>query len=142
MPSFILKLHYNITKFLTVEIRKSLSNHWYYQYLTIVTPCTVVFSNVHKMQYKKYKTRARFCYIVPKRAHVTPFLNANDVLKMSYRRLLNMACLVQKIVYTRSPKYIVSKLNWFRDDRSTITRSKNTKLLSIPRYTTTSSRGC
>lgn len=37
---------------------------------------------------------ARFCFDIPLRAHVTPFLNKNIILKMKHRRKLHFVCLL------------------------------------------------
>lgn len=140
---FRLRLLYKIRKFLTVEIRQILVESLV---LSVFNYCDTVYGP-RILKYTQNAIQrvqnacARFCYNIPKRAHVTPFLNANDVLKMNYRRDLHFACLIHKIVYTQTPKYLYNKLSWFRDAHSKNTRSKNTKLLSIPRYTTAGFRG-
>lgn len=65
---------------------------------------------------EEYRRLVRvFCYNIPKRTHVTPFLNANDVQKMHYRRILH---LMYQTVYKQSPTYLYNKLIWVRDAHS------------------------
>jgi hypothetical protein len=53
---------------------------------------------------------ARFCFNIPLRAHVTPFMNKCNMLKMLHRRKLHLACLLFGVVNYQSPKYLFEKL--------------------------------
>jgi hypothetical protein len=59
---------------------------------------------------------ARFCFTIPFRAHVTPFLNKCHILKMLHRRKLHLACLLFGVVNQQAPKYLFDKLS-FRNPR-------------------------
>ncbi|XP_045447496.1 uncharacterized protein LOC123655785 [Melitaea cinxia] len=55
---------------------------------------------------------ARFCYSIPFRTHVTPFLNNRSVLKMRARRKYHLACLLFGVIKYRVPPYLYEKLSW------------------------------
>lgn len=74
----------------------------------------LVLWKIYKMQYKECKTLVRV-FVTIYLNQVTPYLNANDFLKMSYPRRLHLAFLILKVVYTQSTKYLFNKLSWFRD---------------------------
>lgn len=53
---------------------------------------------------------ARFCFNIPLRAHVTPFLNSHNILKMQHRRKLHLACLLFGVMKYKTPPYLFNKL--------------------------------
>lgn len=55
---------------------------------------------------------ARFCFPIPRRAHVTPILNQNQLLKMSARRTLHFASLLFGVVINEKPPYLFKKLKF------------------------------
>jgi hypothetical protein len=57
---------------------------------------------------------ARFCFNIPSRAHVTPFLNKHNILKMQHRRKLHLACLLFGVIKYEAPKYLFEKLSGSR----------------------------
>lgn len=82
----------------------------------------------------------RFCFNVPPRSHVTPFMNTANILKMKGRRDLHMACLLFNLVKYKTPPYLADKLVWARDVLTCRTRSLQWCMLQ-PRPRIVSFRG-
>ncbi|KAI8441229.1 hypothetical protein MSG28_014878 [Choristoneura fumiferana] len=83
---------------------------------------------------------SRFCFNIPLRAHVTPFLNKHIMLKMHHRRKLHLACLLFDVLKHRAPMYLVNKLTLSSCLRSSGERKRATQLL-MPRHKTAAFRG-
>lgn len=60
----------------------------------------------------------RFCFNIPPRSHITPFLNNMSLLNMESRRLLHLGGLVFDVIKFRKPEYLHSKLNFVCDNWS------------------------
>ncbi|CAG4982095.1 unnamed protein product [Colias eurytheme] len=84
---------------------------------------------------------ARFCFGIPKREHITPYLNKKCILKMKGRRELHLAGLVFKVIKTGKPVYLYEKLSWAKDSHALNTRSKADNKLIIPKHKTKGFRG-
>lgn len=56
----------------------------------------------------------RFCFSVPPRAHITPYLNAASMLKIEARRQLHLASLMFEVVNFNRPDYLFSKIKFSR----------------------------
>lgn len=84
---------------------------------------------------------ARFCFHIPKRAHVTPFLNEKGILKMKERRLLHLSSLVHRVVYSKRPMYLFTKFVWRNDIHGTNTRRGHLNLMASPWSNTVGFRG-
>lgn len=54
----------------------------------------------------------RYCYNVPRRSHITPFLNTYSILNMSNRRALKLSSIVFGLRITGIPPYLAKKLIW------------------------------
>lgn len=80
---------------------------------------------------------ARFCFSIPLRAYVTPFLNKHNILKMQHRRKLHLACLLFGVLKYKSPKYLFEKLS---NSRSRGTRQCALQLMT-PRHASAAFRG-
>lgn len=83
---------------------------------------------------------ARFCFNIPPRTHVTPYINNFNILKMKARRDLHLACLLFNVIKYRTPPYLADKLLWSRDVNSYMTRSTSYALV-LPRPRTVAFRG-
>lgn len=59
----------------------------------------------------------RFCFSVPPRSHITPFLNKQSILKMKSRRKLHLACLMFGVIKHKQPSYLFKKLSWIASKR-------------------------
>ena len=78
---------------------------------------------------------ARFCYNIPRRSHVTPFLNKHFILKMKSRRKLHLACLLFGVIKFKKPDYLYNKLNWLNSRRECGRRQCSQQLSSQPHHT-------
>lgn len=52
----------------------------------------------------------RFCFTIPPRSHITPYLNAAGMLNMESRRQLHLASLVFNVMKHEQPEYLFKKL--------------------------------
>lgn len=83
---------------------------------------------------------ARFCFDVPPRSHITPFLNMHNILKMEGRRDLHLATLMFGVVKSQKPEYLFSKFVWARDYSRYAARASSL-LLRTPRHGSAAFRG-
>lgn len=109
-----LKVLYKIRQFLTEEVRKVLTESLV---LSLFNYCDTVygprlFVKSERAIQRVQNACARFCFDVPKRAHITPYLNEKNILKMHGRRKLHLACLIQKVVHREIPVYLYEKFKW------------------------------
>lgn len=85
---------------------------------------------------------ARFCFNIPPRTHVTPFLNDSDLLKMKARRDLHLANLLFGVLKFKSPPYLFNKLKWASIDNSRYpSRSCSRLILLTQKHRTVAFRG-
>jgi hypothetical protein len=84
---------------------------------------------------------ARFCFNIPKRARVTPFLNKSGILKMAARRTIHLASQVFNIINRKMPKYLYEKLRWSGESHPFNTRSRVEVKLAIPKHKTQNFKG-
>lgn len=82
---------------------------------------------------------ARFCFSIPLRSHVTPFLNKYSILKMSHRRKFHLACLLFGVIKYKTPSYLYNKLTWSSTRRTGFRQCAIQ--LSVQRHTTAAFRG-
>ena len=54
----------------------------------------------------------RFCFAVPRRSHITPYLNRASMLNMASRRQLHLASLMFDVVTFGKPEYLYTKLRF------------------------------
>lgn len=83
---------------------------------------------------------ARFCFDIPPRNHVTPFLNNHRLLKMRSRRKLHLAGLLFGVIRLGKPFYLANKLVWVADGESDRLRSCRNRL-RVPIHRTAAFRG-
>lgn len=83
---------------------------------------------------------ARFCFNIPPRSHVTPFLSKHFVLKMKSRRKLHLACLLFGIIKFENPTYLYRKLKLMASSRQ-CSRRHASQQLCIPRHRTANFTG-
>ncbi|XP_072930460.1 uncharacterized protein [Epargyreus clarus] len=74
----------------------------------------------------------RFCFNVPRRQHITTYLNDKGILNMCARRELQFACTVQRILWNKKPEYLFEKLVWVKDISNRSVRSNSQSLLVKP----------
>lgn len=82
----------------------------------------------------------RFCFDVPQRSHITPFLVNSNILNMKHRRDLHFASLLFGVVKSEKPHYLYSKLVWARDHSTYATRASSF-LMRTPRHGSAAFRG-
>ncbi|CAG9786786.1 unnamed protein product [Diatraea saccharalis] len=81
---------------------------------TVYGPCLM--SRTVRLIQRIQNACARFCFHVPPRTHVTPFLNTANLLKMEARRKLHLATLLYGVIETKRPSYLYDKLTIFRNE--------------------------
>lgn len=138
-----IKVLYGIRKYISEEIRMLLCD------LLVLSPfnyCSAVYGprlyvKTEKAIQRVQNACARFCFCIPRKEHVTPYLVKNNVLNMKARRELHLACITQKILWGKNPEYLFQKLTWIKDIHSLNTRSKLFHALSTPKHKTTRFKG-
>lgn len=83
---------------------------------------------------------ARFCFSIPPRSHITPFLNKNNILKMDHRRKLHLACLLFGVIQHKAPLYLFEKLTWLSSRRPLGARQCSIQLIT-PQHASAAFRG-
>lgn len=138
-----LKILYNIRKYLSGPIRKTLVES---VVLSQFNYCDTVYGPRLYGKTKKAIQRVqnacvRFCHHVPRRAHITPYLNKTDTLKMEARRKIHLSCMVLKIIFNKRPRYLYTKLEWVQDVQERNTRRREGNKLVIPAHRTAQYKG-
>lgn len=109
-----LKSLYKLRPFLSTEVRRKLTDALV---LSIVDYGDLVYGpclykkTVQKIQ-RIQNSCIRFCYVVPPRSHVTPFLNTFNILNMANRRNLKLNSFLHNLRKCSKPVYLATKLNW------------------------------
>lgn len=107
-----LKLLYQIRKYLKPHVRVKLCEALVLSklnYADIVT-CPRLLMRTKNLIQKVQNACARYCFNVPPRSHVTPYLNSAKMLKINYRSQLHFATLLFGIVKYKMPLYLYHKL--------------------------------
>jgi hypothetical protein len=137
-----LKLLYRVRPYLTEALRIRLCNSVIlskFNYCDIVYgPCLL--ARTANLIQRVQNACARFCFNIPARAHVTPFLNCANILKMEARRRVHLATLLFGITNTGNPGYLYNKLSWAQDCRHHSKRS-STFVFRTPKFRTMAFRG-
>jgi hypothetical protein len=131
-----LKILYRLREYLSVESRIYLCEALV---LSKLNYADVVIGNCLLARTKKLIQRvqnscARFCFPIPRRAHITPYLNKSDLLNMDSRRTFHLAVLLYNIVKNKSPSYLFNKLEFSH-------RVRVPDRLICPRHKTAAFRG-
>ena len=82
----------------------------------------------------------RFCFSVPKRSHITPFLNKASMLNMASRRRMHLASLMFDVVTFGKPEYLRSKLRFPHCDDAYGSRAARQPLI-VPGHRTAAFEG-
>lgn len=101
-------------------------------------PCLL--SRTERLIQRVQNACARFCFTVPPRAHITPFLNRANLLKMAPRRNLHLATLLFGVILSNQPEYLFRKLKWAHEARKYHTRASQYLILT-PQHKTVAFRG-
>lgn len=132
-----LKVLYRVRAHLSVDIRVKLCDSLILSKLsyadTVFHDCLL--SRTKKTIQRLQNACARFCFDIPYRSHVTPFLNKGKLLKMEARRTLHLATLLFGIIKTEKPSYLFDKLNF------SIRAVRQAPRLLFPRHKGASFRG-
>ena len=78
---------------------------------------------------------ARFCFAIPRRSHVTPYLNRHHLLNMDARRTLHMSTLLFGVIEKQEPIYLYEKIGFLRG------KVRGAPRLMCPQHKTTAFRG-
>nr|CAH7757859.1 unnamed protein product [Callosobruchus chinensis] len=99
---------------------------------SVYGPCLVK-ADGYKIE-KLQNSCIRFICSIKGSEHCTPYINHIKWLTMENRRVVHLACLVQKLIMTKVPKFLYEKLR-FRSARHNV-NIRNTKQLTIPKHKT------
>lgn len=109
-----LKVLYRIRDFITVDLRvrlcESLVLSKLNYCLTVYGPCLLAKSQ--KLIQRVQNACARYCFKIPPRHHVTPYLKAKGMMKMCDRQKLYLATLLFGVIKYKTPEYLYEKLSW------------------------------
>uniref|UniRef100_A0A1E1WD62 Uncharacterized protein n=1 Tax=Pectinophora gossypiella TaxID=13191 RepID=A0A1E1WD62_PECGO len=137
-----LKVMYQIREYLSTPIRIKLCDSLVlskFNYMDAVYGPRLL-ARSQKLVQRVQNACARFCFKIPPRTHVTPYINKARILKMKYRRQYHFATLMFGVVKFKLPPYLADKLVWSRDVTAARTRASYYSL-AIPRHRTTAFRG-
>ena len=111
---FRLKVLYKLRRFLSEDVRLNLCESLVLSKLNygdVVTgPCLL--STSKRLIQRVQNACFRFCYSVPPRTHISPYLNSKSLLNMQSRRNLHFSGLVHTVIKMKFPKYLYDKLEW------------------------------
>jgi hypothetical protein len=132
-----LKVLYRVRNYLTVDMRVKLCDSLILSKLNYADTAfgECLLSRSKKLVQRLQNACARFCYPIPRRAHVTPFLNQGKLLKMEARRTMHLATLLFGIIKTKEPSYLFQKLRFANP------RPRRIPRLICPRHGSASFRG-
>lgn len=125
-----LKMLYKLRSYLSEELRTQLVETLILSKLNYADTVygTRLLSRTQHLIQRVQNACARFCYNIPARSHVTPFLNKHYALKMKSRRKLHLASLLFGIINFKNPSYLYDKLNWIANTRSCSARNVSQQL--------------
>lgn len=83
----------------------------------------------------------RFCFNVPQRTHITPFLNEASMLRMEARRQLHLATLMFDLMKFKNPQYLYNKLSFPLFNEGYGTPRTIRPVLSLQRHRSAAFRG-
>lgn len=137
-----LKLLYQIRQYLSVDMRVMLCESLILSKLNYADTVygTCILGKTEKLIQRVQNACARFCFNIPPRAHVTPFLNSGNLMKMTARRQLHLATLLFDVIVSKQPEYLYSKLSWSKNYHKVNTRASSYMLIT-QRHRTTAFRG-
>ncbi|KAG7299107.1 hypothetical protein JYU34_017608 [Plutella xylostella] len=127
-----LKVLYKIRPYISEKLRIQLCEALVLSKLnyadTVYGPCLYV--KTQNLIQRVQNACARFCFNIPPRAHVTPFLNSSNLLKLSSRRKLHFATLLFGVVRGETPEYLYKKLTWSHQFNKHNTRASSYLLIT------------
>lgn len=141
---FKLKILYKIRPHIREELRLLLTESLV---LSQLSYCGTVFgprlSSGTKLAIQRVQNACiRFCYNVPRREYITPYLNKKNILNMDARRELQYACTVHRVIWNKKPEYLFEKISWYKDMSTKSLRSATQNMVRILPHKTTRYRSC
>lgn len=137
-----LKVLYKIRNYLSTEVRVRLVDSLVlsrFNYVDTVYGPRLLAKTSTLIQ-RVQNACARFCFNVPPRSHITPFLNQHRILNMKNRRDLHLATFMFGVVKSGKPRFLYDKFEWARDHNRHPPRACSF-VLRIPRHGTAAFRG-
>lgn len=138
-----LKVLYRIRSFISIDVRIKLCETLVLSKLNyclgVYGPC--LYKKTERIVQRIQNACARFCFPIPPRSHVSPFLNKSNLLKMQYRLTLMYACQLHDIMKYNKPKYLSDKLSWRYSDSTRFSARSCSIVLTIPQHRTAAFRG-
>lgn len=137
-----LKLLYKIRPYLDEKLRITLCEALILSKLnycdTVYGPCLL--ARTSKLVQRVQNACARYCFHIPPRSHVTPFLNDSNLLKMEARRKLHLAVLLFGVIKSGKPIYLFNKFTWAQSvNRNPMRACKH--IFTTPKHRTSVFRG-
>lgn len=109
-----LRVLYHIRQYLSVDVRIRLCESLILSKLnyadTVIGGCLL--SRTKRLIQRVQNACVRFCFPIPYREHITPYINHYKIMNMQSRRSLHFACLLFGIVKTHNPSYLFEKLQF------------------------------
>lgn len=137
-----LKILYNVRPHLGVDVRIRLTESLILSKLnyTDVVYGPRLTAKTQRLVQRVQNACARFCFDIPSRGHVTPYLNKYALLKMKHRRKFHLACLLFGVLRCEEPSYLYNKLEWIASSRKCDSRQIS-RQLAVQKHKTASFRG-
>lgn len=135
-----LKILYRIRKYLSEDVRVKVCETLILSKLTyadaLYGPRLLV--RTQRLVQRIQNACARFCFYIPPRTHITPYINKANLLNMKARRELHLASLLFGVLKSQQPAYLYEKLSWCK---TSDTRSNRVWTLQMPRHFRAAFRG-
>lgn len=137
-----LKILYNVRDHLGVDLRIRLTESLILSKLnyTDIVYGPRLTAKTQRLVQRIQNACARFCFDIPFREHVTPYLNVHSILKMKHRRKFHLACLLFDLLRRKEPSYLYNKLTWMSSHRTCESRQCSIQLV-VQKHKTASFRG-
>lgn len=109
-----LRILYSIRPYIDTELRiklcESLILSKFNHCISVYGNC--IYGKTLSLLQRVQNACARFCFTVPPRTHVTPFLNSSNILKLGGRVKYHLASLLFDVIHTKNPEYLNTKIPW------------------------------
>lgn len=137
-----LKVLYSLRPYVSVDVRLRLCESLVLSKLNycigVYGPCLL--GKSLRLIQRVQNACARFCFQIPPRTHVTPYLNNFNILKMQGRQNLLIASLLFDVIKYQRPGYLYKKLVWRYGHHRYSVRTCS-KVLFAPKHRTSIFRG-
>jgi hypothetical protein len=132
-----LRVLYQIRQYLSIDVRIYLCESLILSKLNYADTVTgmCILTRTKKIIQRLQNSCARFCFLIPPRAHITPYLNSRNLMNMETRRQLHFATLLFGVIKDKDPSYLFSKLTF------TKRKSRINDRLLCPTHNTAAFRG-